>query len=93
MSDSAFRPDPDAQWESLLRQLRQQPVPPPTPFLYARVQARLVAKASAPLFGLPIWLRRPAFVLALGGLGLVLSGDGAVATPGSQPRYSAQRVP
>jgi hypothetical protein len=93
MSDSAFRPDSDAQWDELMRQLRQQPALPPPPFLYARIRARLVAKANASPLGLPAWLRRPAFVLALGALGLAVSGDGAAATPSSPPGYSVQRVP
>ena len=80
MSDPTVH-DPDEEWDALLRQLQRQPVPQPRPFFYARVHARL--GAGRPLAGswLPGWLRRPAYVVLLGALGLALSGDDAALRP------------
>lgn len=81
MSDTDFRPDPDAEWVALLHQLRQPPQSQPQPFFYARVQARLAARqAPAPIW-LPAWARRPAYAALLGALVLAVSGDGAALRP------------
>ena len=80
MSDIINRPSSDEEWEGLMRQLRNQPVGPPRPFFYTRVQARLVADASVPRPWLPAWLRQPAYAALLGALVLALSGDGTAMT-------------
>jgi len=77
MPDPDFYSGSDAEWQALLGQLRRQPVPPPRPFFYARVQARLTARRQSALAGLPGWLRRPAYAALLGALILAVSGDGA----------------
>ena len=78
MPDSVFRPDPDEEWEALLRQLRQ-PQAQPQPFFYARIQGRLLSKANSATTWLPAWLRRPVYAAVLSALVLAVSGDGAVA--------------
>ena len=91
MSDSAFRPISDPEWDDLLRQLHQQPKARPRPFFYHRVHARLADEASAksqPLLG---WLRRPAYTALLGALVLALSGDGpAPRASGAGNRHQAR---
>ncbi len=89
MSDSAFRPGSDEEWEALLRQLRLQPKAEPLPFFYGRVHARLLATSLPAKALLPKWLWRPAYAAVLGALILAVSGDGAVAaTAGPSHRTS-----
>lgn len=75
MSDSAFRPAPDEEWEDLMRQLHNRPEVRPLPFFYNRVSARLSANAAARSRGLPGWMLRPAYAALLGAVVLTLSGD------------------
>jgi hypothetical protein len=77
MSDFPIRPGSDEEWQELLRQLRGQPQAQPMPFFYARVHARLSAQQAASRFGLPSWVRRPAYAALLGALILAVSGDDA----------------
>lgn len=77
MPNPDFYSGSDEEWQALLGQLRHQPVPPPRPFFYARVQARLTARHQSALARLPNWLRRPAYAALLGALILAVSGDGA----------------
>jgi hypothetical protein len=91
MSDFNPRPDADPEWEALLRQLRAQPVPPPRPFFYSRVQARLAAEASRPW--LPGWVRRPAYAVLLGALVLALSGDDPAFSSAAAPASASAPVP
>jgi hypothetical protein len=81
MSDSDFRAGSDAEWNDLLRQLRQQPQAQPRPFFYARVQARLAARQAPASIWLPAWARRPAYAALLGALVLAVSGDGPALRP------------
>lgn len=94
MSKPVFRPGTDEEWAALLRQLRQQPPAQPQPFFYARVQARLAAKAPVSGAGWRGWVRRPAYVALLGLLGLAMSGDGVVPAPAaaSRPADPAARL-
>ena len=80
MSEPAFRPDADQEWQQALRQLRHQSDAQPQPFFYARVQARLRARASVARFVLPQWLRWPAYAALLGVLVLAVGGDSVTAT-------------
>ncbi|MBD2766499.1 hypothetical protein IC235_01170 [Hymenobacter sp. BT664] len=93
MPDSVFRPDPDEEWEALIRQLQAQPKAGPQPFFYGRVRARLSAQAAAKQ-ALPGWLLRPAYAMLLGSVVLTLSGDGRALRPDPEPtrhvRTSAQ---
>ncbi len=99
MSDSDFRPGSGAEWDDLLRQLRQQPQVQPRPFFYARVQARLAARQAPTTTRLPAWARRPAYAALLGALVLAVSGDGSALRPAapvssydlSQPTQLAPR--
>ena len=77
MSDSAFRPGSDEEWERLLGQLRLQPKAQPQPFFYARVRSRLATQLQPTTSWLAGWLRRPAYVALLGALVLAMSKDGA----------------
>jgi len=81
MSDFETRPDSDAEWTDLLRQLRQPPEAQPQPFFYARVQARLAARQAPAIAWLPAWARRPAYAALLGALVLAVSGDGSALRP------------
>ena len=90
MSDPAARPDADHEWEALLRQLRTQPLAPPRPFFYGRVQARLAAEARP---WLPGWVRRPAYAMLLGALVLALSGDDAALAAGAAPAVTNTLAP
>jgi hypothetical protein len=99
MSDSDFRPDSDAEWTALLRQLRPPLEAQPRPFFYARLQARLAARPTLATAWLPAWARRPAYAALLGALVLAVSGDGAALRPAapaspyglSQPSQLAPR--
>ncbi|WP_035564210.1 hypothetical protein [Hymenobacter sp. IS2118] len=91
MSDSAFRPTPEQEWEDLVRQLHDQAQGQPRPFFYNRVSARLAGRPTTPGRAVPVWMRRPAYAALLGVIMLVLSGDvGALrpapaATPATAP--------
>jgi hypothetical protein len=99
MSDFETRPNSDAEWADLLRQLRQKPEAQPRPFFYARVQARLAARQAPATAWLPAWARRPAYAALLGALVLAVSGDGPALRPAapansyglSQPSQLAPR--
>lgn len=82
MANSDFHPDSEEEWQVLLRQLRSQPRAQPQPFFYARVHARLSARRTTLLAGIPGWLRRPAYAALLGALVLAVSGDGVALQPG-----------
>ena len=69
MPDSPFSSHNNA-FEADLRRLRQLPSAAPAPFLYTRVQARLLAVSEGRL---PWWLRRPAHLLAVLSLLLALN--------------------
>lgn len=98
MSDNANSPA-DQAWQELLHRLREQPVAPPRPFFYTRLQARLAATAPAPRAAAwPSWLPRPAYAAIVGLLMVILhadsasgrSGRGTPAKPGfPTPRPSA----
>ena len=90
MSDSAFDPTPDKEWEALMGQLRAQPPARPRPFFYARVNARLAATARAG--AVPTWLLRPAYAVLLGAVVLTLSGDGRNLRPKS-PTAASSNAP
>ncbi len=92
MPDSVFRPDPDEEWEALLRQLRQ-PQAQPQPFFYARIQGRLLNKYTPATTWLPAWLRRPVYAAVLSALVLAVSGDGAVAATARSRPASSHSVP
>ncbi|SFQ61226.1 hypothetical protein [Hymenobacter arizonensis] len=92
MANSSVRPDSDPAWDDLLRQLRHRPAAQPRPFFYSRVQARLVAKASADKNLLPGWLRRPAYAALLGALVFSLSGDGSGSTTPNHPLPQQQQL-
>lgn len=81
MSDSAFRPAPDEEWEVLMRQLHDQPKGSPQPFFYGRLNARLAALDAAEGRVLPGWMLRPAYAALLGAMVLTLSGDGRALRP------------
>lgn len=83
MSDSDLPLGSDEEWEKLLRQLRLHPKAEPQPFFYARMHARLLAKANTATTWPPAWLRRPVYAAVLGALVLAMSGDGAVAATAS----------
>ena len=94
MSDSAVRPISDAEWQDLMRQLRDQPKAQPRPFFYSRVRSRLAGPAPAENPVLPGWLRRPAYAVLLGALVLALNGDDAAlssATPAPPHAASPNR--
>lgn len=80
MSNSDLPPGSDQAWEALVHQLRQPPQAEPRPFFYARVHARLLARADTANTLLPKWLRKPAYAAALCALVLAMSGDGASTT-------------
>ena len=81
MSNSAFRPGSDEEWEELMHQFRQHPKPLPQPFFYARVHTRLTASQPVGRTLLPSWLRRPAYAFLLVALVLAVSSDGATLHP------------
>ncbi|RZK95318.1 MAG: hypothetical protein EOO62_30065, partial [Hymenobacter sp.] len=90
MSDSDLPPGSDQEWETLLRQLRQQPPAEPRPFFYARVHARLLAQATTSNILLSKRLRKPAYAAIFCALVLAVSGDGAVTpTPATSLRTSS----
>ena len=91
MSDSDYRLDSDQEWEGLMRQLRTQPVVQPRPFFYNRVQARLTAETHQAWR--PGWIRRPAYVLLLGALMLLLGGDDTALTSGTAPVAASAPAP
>ncbi|RAK65731.1 hypothetical protein [Hymenobacter edaphi] len=93
MSNSSLRPGADEEWEDLLRQWRAQPSAQPRPFFYGRVRARLDDAAAQPW--LPAWLRRPAYAVMLGLLGMALSGDSAAlpSAAGAAPQNEAPGSP
>ena len=70
--------EPDKAWEALLRQLRDQPLPEPRPFFYARVRARLEAAQPRPAAFAAGWLQRPAYAALLGLLVLGLNIGAAI---------------
>ena len=89
MSDSARCPASDAEWSAFMRQRQPQLKVEPQPFFYARVRARLSAKAGPADALLPGWLWRPAYAAVLAALVLAASGDEAVAaTARTGPRSS-----
>jgi hypothetical protein len=81
MSDFETRPDSDAEWADLLRQLQHQSEAQPRPFFYTRVQARLAVRQAPATAWLPAWARRPAYAALLGALVLAVSGDGPALRP------------
>ena len=91
MSDSAPRPDTDQEWENLMHQLRTQAPAQPRPFFYSRVQARLTAETHQAWR--PGWVRRPAYVLLLGALMLLLGGDDTALTSGTAPVAASAPAP
>ncbi|PJJ58933.1 hypothetical protein [Hymenobacter chitinivorans] len=88
MSNSRPRPNPDEEWESLLRQWQARQPSQPRPFFYSRVRARLAGEGSAERQLLPTWLRWPSYAAMLGII-LLLSGDGAV-LPSANPTNQAK---
>ncbi|MGI4883437.1 MAG: hypothetical protein ACRYFR_00585 [Janthinobacterium lividum] len=92
MSDPFMRPDPQEDWDDLMRQLREQPKARPRPFFYQRVRHRLAAGAAGgpPLLG---WLRRPAYALLCGAVVLALAGDGATLRPAAGSPRGETRPP
>ena len=82
MSDNA-KPSADQAWQALLRQLREQPVAPPRPFFYTRLQARLeVAAPASRAVAWPGWLPRPAHAAIVGLLMVILHADSVAGYPG-----------
>ena len=91
MSNPTPRPGSDEEWAELLRQLQRQAPAQPRPFFYARVRTRLAARLPPETHWLPNWMRRPAYVVLLGALGLAVSGDGVAPTPHRGPQPAAFR--
>jgi hypothetical protein len=94
MTDPTKHPSTDAEWEALLRQLRQPHTTQPSPFFYTRVQARL-ATALVPSPTWPAWARRPAYAVLLATLVLAVSSDVAAlrpVVPASQPSQSPRSL-
>jgi hypothetical protein len=89
MSDSAFRPSPDEEWEDLMRQLRNHSKVSPRPYFYGRVNDRLSASA-AETHSLPRWLLRPGYAMLLGAMMLTLSGDGCPLRPAPGAAHDAR---
>lgn len=83
MPNSHPRPNPDEEWESLLRHWQAQQPTQPRPFFYSRVRARLTGEGTTERQALPTWLRWPSYAAMLG-IVLLLSGDGAV-LPSTNP--------
>ncbi|MFD2718338.1 hypothetical protein ACFST9_06405 [Hymenobacter monticola] len=92
MNKPDSRPEADAAWDALLRQLPSQSRAQPRPFFYGRVQARLAAETSTEKLRVPGWLRRPAFAALLAALVLSLSGDGATTGAASRTGMQAPRL-
>jgi hypothetical protein len=88
MSDSAFRPTPDEEWENLMRQLHNQSKVSPRPYFYGRVNDRLCSSAAETHI-LPRWMLRPGYAMLLAAMMLTLSGDCYPLRPASEATRNA----
>ena len=84
MSDSDnAKQSADQAWQALLRQLREQPVAPPRPFFYTRLQARLAGAPAPRAAAWSEWRQRPAYAAIIGLLMVVLHADSVAGHPGT----------
>jgi hypothetical protein len=92
MPDNRNLPDADEPWQPALRQLQGQHPDEPSPFFYARLQARMAAEQAQPR-ALPWLLRRPAYATLLVILLLLLNLGAAIRYRQTQAAAAVPKPP